>query len=112
MAIRSILIIDDDETICFLMKCDLEGSGYEVEIAYTAEEGIRRLGDKEFNLIILDLNLGALTGIDVLKSVNLKNMKTKILIASGYDPSSTLHNQAKELGVHDFLPNPVAEKIF
>jgi DNA-binding response OmpR family regulator len=110
MTLPSILIIDDDETICFLFKCNLEESGFAVETIFSPEEGIQKLEANDYDLLILDLNLGALTGADVLQSVNFKNKKTKILVASGYHSSSTIHTQVRQLGVTEFISKPSSKE--
>lgn len=112
MAVPSILIIDDEVTICFLLKSELEERGFATETVFTAEDGVQKIMEKDYDLVILDLNLGTLTGIDVLKSVNLKNKKTKILITSGYNSSSPLYIQAKEFGTHGFISKPSNLKDF
>jgi DNA-binding response OmpR family regulator len=102
----TILVVDDDETICITLKYELEKNGFEVETVEDAEGGIRQMTAKDYDLVILDLNLGEMTGVDVLKSVNLKNKNTKILIHSGYGKRFCLHEQAMELGGHDSLQKP------
>jgi two-component system, OmpR family, alkaline phosphatase synthesis response regulator PhoP len=106
----SILIVDDDEAICFSLKYALEKNGFEVVTIDNGLDGIRQIMEKDFDLVILDLNLGGMTGVDVLKSVNLENRNTKILIHSSYDKSFSLHKDAMRLGGHDSLPKPCSPK--
>lgn len=63
-----ILVIDDEESICEILKYNLEKEGYEVECAYSAEEALRR-DLTAFNLCIVDIMMDELSGYDFVKRV-------------------------------------------
>lgn len=61
-----ILIIDDEESVCEILKYNIEKEGYEVEVAYSAEEALD-MDLEHFNLFIVDIMMGDLSGFDFAK---------------------------------------------
>ena len=58
---QRILIVDDEESICEILQFNLEVEGYEVEVAYSAEEALGK-DIKSFSLILLDIMMGGMSG--------------------------------------------------
>jgi DNA-binding NtrC family response regulator len=69
MAKASILIIDDDETIRYFLPRDLEAEGFQVQTAETGQAGLRALEREPVDLVLLDIRMPDLTGIEVLKKI-------------------------------------------
>src|SRR3990170_1453394 len=76
-----ILIIDDDKKLTDMIKNYLEKDGYEVITAYDGVEGLEKVESHRVNLIILDLMLPKLDGLEVCKQIR-KESQTPILILS------------------------------
>lgn len=70
MAAERILIVDDEETLCEVLKLNLENEGYDVDIAFSAEEALT-LDLKKYSLILLDIMMGEISGVKMAKM--LKN---------------------------------------
>lgn len=66
MATERRLIADDEETLCEVVKLDFENEGYDVDIAFSAEEALT-LGLKNYSLILLDIMMGEISGIKMAK---------------------------------------------
>ena len=108
--IRSILIIDDEEDLCWLLSKSLTGKGYNVSTANTISDGVNCL-DKAPDLIFLDLKLPDGDGMDILPIVKEKSPDTFVVIISAYGSEERMAD-AKEKGVHSFIDKPfTGEKI-
>ena len=106
--IKDILIIDDEEDLCWLLSNVLEQQGYQVSTANTIREGkynLRQLPD----LIFLDLKLPDGDGMDILPAVRKISPGTLVVIISAYG-SEERREDAKEKGVHSFIDKPLTEK--
>ena len=66
MAIERILIVDDEETLCEVLKLNLENEGYDVDIAFSAEQALT-LDLKSYSLILLDIMMGEISGIKMAR---------------------------------------------
>ena len=66
MAVERILIVDDEETLCEVLKLNLENEGYDVDIAFSAEQALM-LDLKNYSLILLDIMMGEISGIKMAK---------------------------------------------
>ena len=62
MAMERILIVDDEETLCEGLKLNLENEGYDVDVAFSAEQALG-YNIKEKSLILLDIKMGEISGI-------------------------------------------------
>ena len=67
MATERILIVDDEETLCEVLKINLENEGYDVDTALSAEEALL-LDLKKYSLILLDIMMGEISGIKMARS--------------------------------------------
>ncbi|MEE1020348.1 MAG: response regulator, partial [Bacteroidales bacterium] len=66
-----ILIVDDEETLCEVLKLNLENEGYDVDIAFSAEQALM-LDLKNYSLILLDIMMGEMSGIKFARLVKSK----------------------------------------
>ncbi len=102
---KRILVIEDEDDVRDVIHTILTGAGYEVEaqpyLASSIEEGL----SGNYDLITLDLNMPAIDGSDVAKVFEHRNLKTPVLVVSGYLNKSLIEH-LRELGVRHFLPKP------
>ena len=89
LADRSVLIIDDDETILDLLQEFLRMQGFSVDTASCAEEAIQQLKQCPYNAIITDLNLPGASGMELLKQVRLDYPETTVVVVTGYGTIET-----------------------
>jgi DNA-binding NtrC family response regulator len=107
-----ILLVDDDEFIIKSFTPALEGEGYEVTTANTGEKAMDIIEKNKFDLIISDLILDEIDGIQILKKAKQTNPDTAVIILTGYgDMTSAI--DALRLGADDYLLKPCeTEEIF
>src|SRR5699024_13337 len=79
---RSILIVEDEPSIVTLIKYNLEKSGFETDVAYNGEEAIEKTNNDEFDLIVLDLMLPKMDGMEVCKTIRNSKNNIRILMLS------------------------------
>lgn len=102
---KSILFIDDVESVRDSMVHDLEQRGYVVETAVNGEEGVRKFKSNPADLVITDLMMGEMDGIQLSKIVREINPSTKVIIHTGFPTTPSAINALK-LGVSDYLLKP------
>jgi len=100
-----ILIADDDETLCYLLKEELLNEGYSVDIVYDGKYAIDNLKYKTYDLLLLDLQMVEVTGEEVLKFVkeNVPNLQVVILTAKSEMRTAI---ECIKLGAYDFISKP------
>lgn len=102
---HSILLVDDEEIILKTVGEDLKEEGYKVTTAGSGEEAVQKLSEDHFDLVITDLMMEGLDGIQVLKQAKKINPETAVLILTGYGALSTAID-ALRLGAADYLLKP------
>jgi len=81
--ITKLLLIDDDEELCVELRQVLEAEGFEVDIVFDGSQGLKRLQEKPYHIIILDLKLPGLNGYGVLKGIRKTTENIKVMVLSG-----------------------------
>lgn len=81
---KKILVVDDEESIHLLYREELEEEGYEVHSVLSGEEALQKLNTISPNLVILDINMPGLNGIDVLRHIKETNPNLPVILCSAY----------------------------
>ncbi|MDF1615194.1 response regulator [Desulfurivibrio dismutans] len=81
---KKILLVDDEESIHLLYREELEEEGFEVHSALTGEEALERLGIVKPDLIILDINMPGMNGIEALRRIKEINSAIPVILCSAY----------------------------
>lgn len=102
-----ILIIEDEKKVAAFIKKGLEEETYAVDVAYDGEEGLYMASESQFDLIILDLMLPKIDGMEVLTRVRDKGSITPILLLTAKD---SIEDKVTGLnkGADDYLTKPFA----
>jgi len=110
---EKILIIDDSRFICKQVKTILEPRNYSVTSAYTAKSGLQKLHKDSYKLLILDMELPDLHGVDVLEFIrkDKRFLHLPILVLSGTSNPDIIRNVLKN-GANDFLKKPFVFEEF
>jgi len=101
---NNILIIDDDEDLSFVITDMLEGYGYNVTSAVSAENAFDLLGERSYDLILLDINLPDATGFEICKELR-KVSNVPVIFASARTSESD-RISGFDTGGDDYLPKP------
>ncbi len=100
-----ILLVEDEVSLRKLVSLNLSMEGYEVETAENGQVALAKLDEAYYDLMILDLMLPKVSGLDVLTTLRLTNAKLPVIITSAKDSSSDRIQGLKE-GADDYLVKP------
>ncbi len=100
-----ILVVDDELSMRELLDVMLTKEGYQVSTAETGKEAISLIEKTDFDLLLCDIRLGDITGIDVLKALRNQNQDTVVIMISAYATTEAAV-QAMNEGAYDFVPKP------
>jgi DNA-binding response OmpR family regulator len=103
-----ILVMEDDRSIAMGLEMILSEEGYDVNLANTGELALEAFKQKRFDLLVADLRLPGIDGMEVIKQVKKDTPETEVIVITGYGTTSKAV-EAIKLGVHDFLPKPFTE---
>ncbi|MCP4551170.1 MAG: response regulator transcription factor [Bacteroidetes bacterium] len=100
-----ILIVDDEEDLCEIIQFNLDGEGYETEIAYSAEAALEK-DLKRFDLILLDVMMGEISGFKFAKIIRKKhNLSIPIIFITAKTTENDLLT-GFNLGGDDYITKP------
>lgn len=103
---KTVLVIDDEEKICWAFEQFLTEEGYCPLVAQNAEEGLRQMEREEPDIILLDVRLPGMDGLDALKQIKAHNPKIIVILITAY-PNAPVTIEARRLGVYDYLIKPI-----
>ena len=102
----SILIVDDERSIRDTLALILSSEGYPVRTAGSAEDGLARLEEQRADLVILDVRLPGMDGLEALKEIKTRDAETEVLMISGHATLSDAVTATRS-GAFDFLQKPL-----
>ncbi|MBM7555757.1 sigma-54-dependent transcriptional regulator [Halanaerobacter jeridensis] len=101
---NKILIVDDEKNIRLTLEKSLSDD-YEVETAVNGEDALNKFKADEFDVVLLDMNLPGLDGMEVLKKIKEEDEEVKVIIITGYGSVETAVETMK-VGAIDYLRKP------
>ena len=106
MATERILIVDDEETLCEVLKLNLENEGYDVDIAFSAEQAFT-YNLKSYSLILLDIMMGEISGIKMAKMLkaDIETAEIPIIFCTARDTEDDMV-MGLNLGADDYITKP------
>ena len=105
MSKGKILVIDDEDIVRTSCSRTLSPEGYEVKLAKNGSEGLKMAREDKFDLVLTDLKMPDMDGIEVLRSIKEKWPKTEVIIVTGYQTVDTAVKAIK-LGAYDYIEKP------
>ncbi len=100
-----ILVVDDELSMRELLEYMLTNEGYAVTCAETGREAISVLEKNHFDLLLCDIRLGDITGLDVLRASKKQNPDNLVILISAYSTTETAVEAMNE-GAYDYVPKP------
>ncbi len=101
-----LLIIEDEDTLCTSLQRVLSREGYEVEIADSAESAFKLLEHKSYDLIITDIILPGISGIELLAKYRKINNAQKVIVITAF-ASQAMAEESSKVGAFDFIVKPL-----
>ena len=105
---KSLLVVDDEESICFSMSEYFSQHGFKVDTAREIEEAEGLINANDYKVIIQDLRLGLTRrsdGLDIIRLVHNRNPETRIVVLTSYG-SAEVEEEARRAGADAFLRKP------
>jgi len=103
---KPILIVDDEAIVRESIRDWLKDAGYEVIVAESGEEALKLIRKQNFGVMILDLRLPGINGIDVLRKAKALKPDIKSIVITAY-PTMLTQEEASKLGAIDYLVKPI-----
>ncbi|MGD8212069.1 MAG: sigma-54 dependent transcriptional regulator [Desulfobacterales bacterium] len=105
MSRGSILAIDDEQNIRHLIESEFSMEGLAVTTAGSGEEGLKLFDTEAFDVVLLDINLPKLNGVEVLKRLKQKSPDTEVIMITGYGDIKSAVDSIKQ-GARDYITKP------
>lgn len=102
---KKILVVDDEITVCKSIRQAIARDEYEIDLALSGEEALKKEDEKKYDLIITDLMMPGISGLDLLKNLQDKKSRAKVIMVTGY-PTIKTAVQSVKMGAFDYLPKP------
>ncbi len=104
-----ILVMEDDVNVAKGLEMILTEEGYAVNLAGTGALALKLFKQKRYDLLVADLRLPDIDGMEVIKKVKAEKPETEVIVITGYGTTSKAV-KAMKLGARDFLPKPFTEE--
>jgi DNA-binding NtrC family response regulator len=101
----NVLLLDDEPIVGKRLKPALAKIGCEVEVFENPREALKRIEEKDFDVVVTDIRMDDVDGIQVLEYVMKKSPRTKVILITGY-AMMALARKAMEKGAFDFIAKP------
>ena len=103
---RSILIVEDDPLVRKTLASQLAKKGFDIAVAETGEDGVRAFGESSPDLVLLDVRLPDIDGLEVLRRIKERSRRAVILVMTAFDDMKTTVDAIK-LGAFEYLVKPL-----
>jgi len=100
-----ILVVDDDKMLADNLVAYLTGLGYQAAATYGGREGLTRFEQEDFQLVITDLKMPEMGGIELMEAVRALDRRAIFMVITGYGTVESAV-QAIKKGAYDFIPKP------
>lgn len=106
---KKILVVDDEEIVRYSLKNILSSHGFDVDAVSSAEAALELFGEKTYHLVLTDLVLEGMGGLELLENVKVVSPRTLVILITGYGSLKTAV-KALRLGAYDYLLKPCEEE--
>jgi len=103
--VSKILVIDDEKIVGESLRKIFSGENYEIETAYNGQEGLRKARGESFDLMLVDLKMPDISGLDVISAIKEEQPDAMIIMITGYSAVDSAV-RALKTGAFDYIPKP------
>ncbi len=103
---KRILVVDDDESLRWVTRAQLQQSGFDVSAAASGEEALKRIGEFPPDLVITDLKMPGMCGLDLLKQIRAGYAEILVIVVTAFGTVETAV-EAMKAGAYDYITKPV-----
>ena len=107
MAIKNVLVVDDEEEICDFLKSFFEDRQYQVETAHSGVQALEKI--KQFNphVILLDIQMPEMDGMKALKIIKQENPQIKVIMVTAVETQEKIE-ESMRLGADNYITKPLS----
>ncbi len=106
MVRNKVLIVDDEPNVCQFLSEFLSYKGFDTQIVYSGHEAIENLNHDNYDIILLDLIMPEMNGLETLEQMNQMKITIPVIIVTGVKDKKVADDAIK-LGAVDFIPKPI-----
>lgn len=106
----NILLIDDEEVICSVLKKFLEAKGHQVTASLKAAEGLGYFKKNKFDVVLSDITMPGMDGIELIRKIKEQDRSAKIIVITGH-VQNTKEKAARDAGADEFLIKPFRNEL-
>ena len=110
MTEKTLLLVDDEKDICEVLDITLSDLGYQVYTASNGEEGLRTFRDVNPPIVLTDIRMPGIDGIELLKKIKEENPDTEVIMITGHGDMDLAIKSIK-LEATDFITKPINDDI-
>ncbi|HDZ23396.1 MAG TPA: response regulator [Desulfobacteraceae bacterium] len=100
-----VMLLDDEPIVGKRLKPALAKIGCDVEVFQDPREALNRINEKEFDIVVTDIRMDEIDGLQILEEVVKKSRRTKVIMITGY-AMMAVAREAMEKGAFDFIAKP------
>jgi DNA-binding response OmpR family regulator len=101
----SVLVIDDEVEVADEIGAVIKEGGFEVEVVYSGEEGLKRLKEKVFKVVVLDIRMPKMWGTEVLRKIKELKQPLEVIMLTALDDAQNAWESSK-YGAFDYITKP------
>ena len=103
---NKVLIVDDEPNVCQFLSDFLNFKGFDTQVVHSGIEALKNLDQDTYDIILLDLIMPDMNGLETLEKMNQKNIETPVIIVTGLKDKKVA-DDAMNLGAVDFISKPI-----
>jgi len=100
-----VMVVDDEQVVCDRLKEHLEKNDFRVTTFTDSRQALDALEEGRYHVVVTDLKMAGVTGLDVLHNVRQRSQPTEVIIITGYG-SMEAAREAEAVGAYDFVCKP------
>ncbi len=101
-----VLLVDDEEDLSLVLAERLELRGFDAQGVTSSSEAIKRIDEKEYDVMVVDIKMPGLGGMELLRRIKKNNPKSQVILFTGHGSTKEAEEGISE-GAYDYLIKPI-----